>query len=51
MSDTLTARKRETSGTRASRKLRAEGEVPAILYGHKETPESLALSARRRSAL
>lgn len=32
----LHAKKRTVSGTKACRRLRAEGEVPAILYGHKE---------------
>lgn len=45
MSDTLSAARREKTGTRASIKLRAEGLVPAVLYGHKETPESLSLKA------
>lgn len=34
--ETLHSKKREVSGTRACRRLRASGEVPAILYGHKE---------------
>lgn len=43
MSDTLTAKRRETTGSRASMRLRAEGLVPAVLYGHKEAPVSLSL--------
>jgi large subunit ribosomal protein L25 len=35
---------RTSKGTRAARKLRAEGKIPAILYGHQETPVSLELS-------
>jgi len=35
-SNTLHAKKREASGTKACRALRESGEVPAILYGHKE---------------
>lgn len=46
MSDTLTAARREKTGTRASIKLRAEGQVPAVLYGHKEEPLSLSLEAK-----
>ena len=34
--ETLKAAKREAKGTRACRLLRTEGQVPAILYGHKE---------------
>ena len=34
----LTVKKREVSGTKACRRLRVAGEVPAIIYGHaKET--------------
>jgi large subunit ribosomal protein L25 len=39
--ETLHAKKREASGSRACRRLRAEGLVPAILYGRKEEPEPL----------
>ncbi|TWT88408.1 50S ribosomal protein L25 [Pseudobythopirellula maris] len=42
MSDTLTLSKREATGSRQSQKLRDEGHVPAVLYGHKE--EALSLS-------
>ena len=34
MADTLVAQKRETRGSRHSRRLRAAGSIPAILYGH-----------------
>lgn len=52
MSDTLTATKRDACGSLASRKLRAAGSVPAVLYGHKEAAESLAVSERElRKAL
>ncbi len=39
--ETLHAKKREAQGTRACRRLRAAGDVPAILYGHKEEPVML----------
>ncbi|MBE3070789.1 MAG: 50S ribosomal protein L25 [Planctomycetes bacterium] len=42
--ETLHAKKREASGTRACRRLRAQGEVPAILYGHKEEAVALQVS-------
>jgi len=42
--ETLHAKKREASGTRACRRLRAEGEVPAVLYGHKEETVALQVS-------
>ncbi|QDT67683.1 50S ribosomal protein L25 [Planctomycetes bacterium MalM25] len=52
MSDTLQATRRDATGSRASRKLRAEGIVPAVLYGHKEEPQSLGLQAKElRKAL
>lgn len=52
MSDTLTATRREATGSRASIKLRAEGSVPAVLYGHKEEPVTLAIGAKQlRKAL
>lgn len=41
---TLKARSRDQVGTRITRKLRAEGEIPAIVYGHGEAPEAIALS-------
>jgi large subunit ribosomal protein L25 len=34
--ETLHGTKRETSGTRACRRLRHEGKVPAVLYGRKK---------------
>jgi len=35
---TLSAEKREGIGSRASRRLRDQGLVPAIVYGHKQAP-------------
>ena len=40
---TLSAEKREGIGTRASRKLRDEGLVPAIVYGHKQAPQPVCV--------
>lgn len=40
-SEKLNAKKREARGTRACRRIREAGEVPVVLYGHKE--ETLAL--------
>ena len=40
----LKAEKREESGTRASRKLRGRGLIPAIIYGHKEEPTAVQLN-------
>lgn len=39
----ITAEKREGKGTRVSRRLRAEGRIPAILYGHGEEPLTISL--------
>lgn len=45
MSDTLTLTKREALGTRASQRLRADGQLPVVLYGHKEAVEHLTAPA------
>ena len=37
--------KNKGTGTRVSRKLRAQGRVPAIVYGHKKTPVPISLSS------
>jgi large subunit ribosomal protein L25 len=48
----IAASTRKTKGTRAARKLRSTGKIPAILYGHKETPVNLVLDeAEFRTAL
>jgi large subunit ribosomal protein L25 len=36
---------RKDSGKGTARKLRAAGEIPAIIYGHKRQPQSLQLNA------
>jgi large subunit ribosomal protein L25 len=40
----LPAKVRDTAGKGAARKLRAVGEVPAIIYGHGREPQSLAIN-------
>ena len=40
----LAATVRTTAGKGAARKLRAVGEVPAIVYGHGREPQSLAIN-------
>jgi large subunit ribosomal protein L25 len=40
----LAAKPRSTAGKGAARKLRAIGEVPAIVYGHGREPQSLAIN-------
>lgn len=43
---TLTIERRENRGTTPSHKLRHEGKVPAVLYGHGADPELLAISQK-----
>lgn len=40
---TLAAEKRDGTGTRSSRRLRHDGRVPAIVYGHKQDPMSVSV--------
>jgi len=39
----LKAQKRETQGSRAARRMRAQGHLPGIVYGHKEDTVALSL--------
>ncbi len=39
----LNARLRNESGKKISHQLRSKGEIPGVLYGHKEDPVSLAV--------
>lgn len=41
----LATEKRDTHGTRQARKLRAQGRVPAVVYGHKEETVSVTVNA------
>lgn len=41
---TIKGEAREKSGTHVSRKVRASGRLPAIMYGHGEPPESVSLA-------
>jgi large subunit ribosomal protein L25 len=43
----LAAEPRTTLGTRQSRKLRATGKVPAVVYGHGEAVRAVAVSPSR----
>lgn len=36
--------KNKGTGTRVARKLRAQGRIPAIVYGHKQAPEPISLA-------
>lgn len=42
---TLKAIPREGTGTKVARREREAGRLPAIMYGHKENPEPVSLSA------
>jgi len=44
MAEVLNVRKRDTQGKRRNRRLRAAGEIPAVLYGHGEENIVLAIS-------
>lgn len=48
MSDTTTLKSipRTDLGTRAARQLRANNQIPAVIYGHGETPETITFSLR-----
>ena len=48
---TLSATARSTAGKGAARVLRREGRVPAIVYGHARTPQSLAVPTRELEKL
>ena len=43
---TLTSEPRERTGSRYARRLREAGRLPAIVYGHKQTPEAVVLDAK-----
>jgi large subunit ribosomal protein L25 len=47
----LSAQRREGLGRSAVKKLKAAGNVPAIIYGAKDKPEALQVSKREFSAL
>jgi large subunit ribosomal protein L25 len=42
--ETRDPKKNKGTGTRVARRLRSSGRVPAILYGHKQTPVPISLS-------
>lgn len=41
----LVTEKRDTRGTRTARKLRTQGRVPGVVYGHKEETVSVSVAA------
>ena len=40
----LTAESRKAAGSRAAARLRKEGKLPGIVYGHKEKPQAVVLA-------
>jgi large subunit ribosomal protein L25 len=48
---TLSVKLRDSYGKRRNRRLRDGGDVPAVLYGHKQATRSLMLSAEELSAI
>ena len=49
MADVLEVEKRERTGSAATRRLRRSGNVPAVLYGHGEENQHLAIPASQVS--
>ncbi|MEM9296673.1 MAG: 50S ribosomal protein L25 [Planctomycetota bacterium] len=43
---TLAAQARDRVGTRYARRLRDTGQIPAVVYGHKQDPVAIALNLR-----
>ena len=43
---TLQAEARQAGGTREARRVRRDGKVPGVIYGHGKTPENLAVPVR-----
>lgn len=41
----LKAEVRTNIGSKGSARLRSQGRIPAVVYGHKKTPESISLNA------
>ena len=41
----LKAQKREQTGSKSAEKVRKQGRIPAIVYGHKEKPVAISLDA------
>lgn len=51
MKETLSVRVREQLGTRNTRRLRATGQIPVVLYGHGQATVSLSVSADQVSSV
>ncbi len=51
MTDVLNVAVRDTKGTSAARRLRRDGKLPAVLYGHGEENVSLSVNAHELDAV
>ncbi len=51
MAETLNVKVRESRGKREARRLRRDGAIPAVLYGHGEATKSLAVVADEMAAV
>lgn len=51
MSDNLSVQQRSTRGKRNAKRMRQKGSIPAILYGHGETPVSLSVPSDQFAAV
>lgn len=51
MADTLTVENRESMGTRAAQRIRDNGRIPAVLYGHGEATKHLTIQADQLAAV
>ncbi len=51
MADILTVEKRNETGTARMRRMRRDGKIPAVLYGHGQENLNLTLDARELSAV
>jgi len=47
----LSATPRDSSGKGSARSLRAQGKIPAVIYGHGREPQSLAIETRELEKL
>lgn len=47
----LVARKRERTGSRYSRRIREQGGLPAVIYGHRQDPVAVTLDAKEALSL
>ena len=43
---TVQARKRDRLGSRYARRLRAAGELPAVIYGHEQAPVAVSVNSK-----